>query len=116
MEMLRTQWPILLVIAWFAYKWWSANKVVKMLPALRERGAVFIDVRSQSEYNSASAPNTKNIPVGDIGNRLKEIPTDKPIVVCCASGTRSGMARMTLLKNGYKEVYNVGPWTKLLKK
>jgi rhodanese-related sulfurtransferase len=35
--------------------------------------------------------------------------------VCCASGTRSGMARLLLKKNGYQNVHNIGTWSKLLK-
>ena len=31
-----------------------------------------------------------------------------------ASGTRSSMAKMMLMKNGYPNVYNVGTWGKLL--
>ena len=37
-----------------------------------------------------------------------------PVVVCCASGTRSGMARMLLKNNGYAQVFNVGKWSNLL--
>jgi rhodanese-related sulfurtransferase len=49
-----------------------------------------------------------------LGNRLAEIPKTAPVVLCCASGTRSGMASLVLKKNGYKQVYNVGTWGKLL--
>ena len=48
------------------------------------------------------------------GNRLAEIPKGAPVVLCCASGTRSGMARMLLKKNGYAQVFNVGKWSNLL--
>jgi phage shock protein E len=37
------------------------------------------------------------------------------VVVCCASGTRSGMARLKLKKNGYGQVFNIGKWTNLLR-
>lgn len=47
-------------------------------------------------------------------SRLAEIPKSAPVVLCSASGTRSGMAKMVLKKNGYQQVYNVGTWGKLL--
>jgi rhodanese-related sulfurtransferase len=36
------------------------------------------------------------------------------VVLCCASGTRSGMARMMLKKKGYQRVYNIGIWRNFL--
>jgi len=86
-----------------------------MLPILRSQGATFVDVRSSGEYGQGNAPGTKNIPLQELASRLGEIPKDLPVVVCCASGTRSGMARMMLKKNGYGAVYNIGTWSNLLK-
>ena len=33
-----------------------------------------------------------------------------PVVVGCASGSRSGMAKLVLKKNGYTKVHNIGAW------
>ena len=43
------------------------------------------------------------------------LSSDKPVVVGCASGTRSAMARMLLKKNGHTEVYNIGTWRNFMK-
>jgi phage shock protein E len=99
---------------WFAYKWWNSKRVVAMLPELKKNGAIFVDVRSAGEFASGNAPGTINIPLQELGRRLGEIPKSSPVVLCCASGTRSGMAKMMLKKNGYPNVYNVGTWSKLL--
>ena len=107
-------WPFLLLVLWFAYKWWNSKRVVALLPELRRNGAVFVDVRSAAEFASGNAPGSINIPLQELGRRLAEIPKSSPVVVCCASGTRSGMAKMLLKKNGYPNVYNVGTWSKLL--
>lgn len=111
---LRDYWPMLALVAWFGYKWWNSKRVLAMLPALKARGALLVDVRSAGEFAAASAPGTVNIPLGDLGKRLGEIPTTGPVVVGCASGTRSGMAKLLLKKNGYTEVHNIGAWTKFL--
>lgn len=107
-------WPMLALMLWFGYKWWNSRRVVAMLPDLRKNGALFIDVRSAAEFAGGNAPGTVNIPLPEIGSRLAEIPKSSPVVLCCASGTRSGMAKLLLKKNGYSQVYNVGTWGKLL--
>jgi rhodanese-related sulfurtransferase len=111
---IQNYWPFLALGLWFAYKWWNSSRVVAMLPALKERGASLVDVRSAAEFASANAPGTINIPLQELGSRLAEISKDKPVVLCCASGTRSGMAKMVLKKNGYRDVYNIGTWSKFL--
>lgn len=113
-DFLINYWPMLALMLWFGYKWWNSRRVVAMLPALKARGALLVDVRSAGEFAAANAPGTVNIPLGDLGNRLNDIPKTAPVVVGCASGTRSGMAKLLLKKNGYTEVYNIGAWTKFL--
>ncbi len=113
-DFLINYWPMLALMLWFGYKWWNSRRVVAMLPALKARGALLVDVRSAGEFAAANAPGTVNIPLGDLGNRLSDIPKTAPVVVGCASGTRSGMAKLMLKKNGYTEVYNIGAWTKFL--
>jgi rhodanese-related sulfurtransferase len=107
-------WPFMALVLWFSYKWWNSKRVMAMLPALRKNGAIFVDVRSAGEFASGNAPGTINIPLPELGSRLGEIPKSTPVVLRCASGTRSGMARLVLRKKGYRTVYNVGTWSKLL--
>ena len=90
------------------------KKVIAMLPELKKNGAIFVDVRSAGEFANGNAPGTINIPLQELGSRLGEIPKTSPVVLCCASGTRSGMAKLMLWKNGYRKVYNIGTWSKFL--
>lgn len=106
-------WPLLLLVLWFGYKWWNAQRVKAMLPQLRAQGATLVDVRSPGEFAAGHAEGSVNIPLPELGQRLAEIPKDRPVVVACASGTRSGMARMMLRRNGYAQVHNIGNWTNL---
>jgi rhodanese-related sulfurtransferase len=107
-------WPFLALVLWFGYKSWNSRRVLALLPELKRQGALLIDVRSSGEFASGNAPGTVNIPLQELGARLAKIPRTVPVVLCCASGTRSGMASMVLKKNGYRQVYNVGTWGKLL--
>jgi phage shock protein E len=110
----KQYWPFLALALWFGYKWWNSRRIVALLPELKQRGATLVDVRSAAEFASAHAPGTINIPLPELGSRLGEIPKTSPVVLCCASGTRSGMAKMVLRKSGYQSVYNVGTWRKFL--
>jgi rhodanese-related sulfurtransferase len=114
MEIFKNYWLFLAMGLWFGYKWWNSKKIIAMLPELKKQGAVFVDVRSSGEFASANAPGTINIPLQELSSRLSEIPKSTPVVLCCASGTRSGMAKMMLKKNGYQNVYNIGTWSKFL--
>ncbi|HNV58900.1 MAG TPA: rhodanese-like domain-containing protein [Rhodoferax sp.] len=113
-DIFKQYWPFLALALWFGYKWWNSRRVIALLPELRKRGALLVDVRSAAEFASGNAPGTVNIPLQELGSRLGEIPKTAPVVVGCASGTRSGMARMLLKKNGYQDVHNVGSWSKFL--
>ncbi len=81
---------------------------------LKQQGAFLLNVRSAAEFAGGSAPGTFNIPLPELAKRLHEIPTTVPVVLCCASGTRSGMAKRMLKKKGYKQVFNIGKWRNLL--
>lgn len=113
-EVFKQYWPFMALALWFAYKWWNSKRVIAMLPDLKKNGAVFVDVRSPGEFATGNAPGTINIPLGELGSRLSEIPKTSPVVLCCASGTRSGMAKLLLKKKGYSQVHNIGTWTKFL--
>ncbi|PKL25476.1 MAG: rhodanese-like domain-containing protein [Spirochaetae bacterium HGW-Spirochaetae-3] len=72
-------------------------------------GARIIDVRSPEEFEDEHYPNAVNIPVNLIQARLSELE-DKaaPIVLYCASGSRSAYAARILSMAGYKKVVNAG--------
>jgi rhodanese-related sulfurtransferase len=112
-ELVNKYWPLALFATWMFYKWWSSYKIVKRLPSLQNDGAIFIDVRSGSEFENAHANICKNIPFNEIKTSLDEIPNGVPIVLCCATGSRSLIAKISLIKNGYKDVHNIGKWTLL---
>ena len=87
------------------------NQVKKELPRLFDQGAIVVDVRTPAEFAMGSSPNSINIPLDQLEKRYKELDPKKPIVLCCASGARSGAAASFLKENGYEQVFNAGPWS-----
>jgi len=77
---------------------------------LSDEGYVFVDVRSESEYESGYIKGAVLIPLSDIDERLNELPKDNPIVLYCngSSCNRSGAAASILIENGFEKVYDMG--------
>lgn len=65
-----------------------------------------VDVRTIGEFRSGHIPGAKLIPLGELANRLSEIPKNQPVVTVCRSGSRSLSAARQLKKAGY-DVYNM---------
>ena len=59
-----------------------------------------LDVRSQAEWAAGHVPASLNFPLGELEQRLDEVPRDRPIVVHCQSGARAGMAAALLRARG----------------
>jgi rhodanese-related sulfurtransferase len=69
-----------------------------------------IDVRSYGEFMGGHVVDSINIALNEIPERLEEIKNLKtPLILCCASGNRSGQAQQLLSQQGI-ECYNGGSW------
>jgi adenylyltransferase/sulfurtransferase len=68
---------------------------------------LLIDVREVHEHQIASIPSAKLIPLGQLPQRLSEIPREAAIVVHCKSGMRSAKAVDLLKQSGYSNVRNM---------
>ncbi|MCB0065323.1 MAG: rhodanese-like domain-containing protein, partial [Caldilineaceae bacterium] len=53
---------------------------------------LLIDVRSPAEFAEGHITGAKNMPLQELPQRLAQIPHDKPVMLYCRSGNRSGMA------------------------
>lgn len=71
---------------------------------IRNAGAFVLDVRELSEWQTVHIPGATLIPLGELANRLDELPKDKEIVVVCRSGNRSAQGRDILLNAGFTNV------------
>ena len=67
-----------------------------------------IDVRETDEFVSGHVPGAVHIPLGELGERLAEIPAAAEIYLICASGIRSEHAAAALAARGIRAVNVVG--------
>jgi hydroxyacylglutathione hydrolase len=68
--------------------------------ARADAGALLLDVREESEWNSGHAASAVHIPYEQLLERAHELPLDRPIVTYCASGVRSSLASSILEASG----------------
>ncbi len=108
----------ILVIGFMSWRVIRFRIVRKKLPEFLKQGAVIVDVRSPNEFSSGATPGSLNLPLNELDRILtqKKVSLDpsRPVIVCCASGTRSGMAMGIFKKHGFDRVMNAGPWQNTL--
>jgi phage shock protein E len=77
---------------------------------IEDDSIVLLDVRTEFEYSQESIPGSILIPLDRLSQEVEERIADKenPVFVYCRSGNRSLTASKTLVKLGYKEVYDLG--------
>ena len=86
------------------------------LKGLVGHGALIVDVRSPEEFASGHIDESINIPLDKINTKASFLKKcGKPVITCCRSGTRSGLAAGILTMAGV-QVYNGGAWDKLRQK
>ncbi len=79
------------------------------LQLINHKDAFVLDVREPSEYENGHLLNARLIPLGKLKERVGELEKhkDKPLVVVCRSGNRSGTACAILSKQGFTQAYNL---------
>jgi rhodanese-related sulfurtransferase len=71
------------------------------------RGPILIDVREQKEFEEVRAEGAVLVPLSTFTATYRELPKDRPLLMICRSGARSGQAAAFLLANGWTDVVNV---------
>ena len=66
-----------------------------------------LDVREPNEYQIGRIPGSTLIPLGEVPQRVGEIPRDKDIIVHCKMGGRSAKAAAFLRQQGFTNVKNL---------
>jgi rhodanese-related sulfurtransferase len=82
----------------------NAEQIIKV-----KQGTI-VDVRTTTEFMGGNVEGSINIPLQEIQQRMDELKNLKePLVLCCASGNRSGQATQFLTQQGI-ECCNGGSW------
>ncbi len=77
---------------------------------IKEKKGTIVDVRTPGEFMGGNVKGSINIPLQEIQQRMDELNNLKqPLVLCCASGNRSGQATQFLTQQGI-ECCNGGSW------
>lgn len=64
--------------------------------------AIVVDVREDEERAAGRIPGSEHVPLGELGERIEDLPEDKEVVLVCRSGSRSSMAAAALAEAGYR--------------
>ncbi len=65
---------------------------------------IILDIREEAERMAFTFPNTVNIPLGQLRNRIEELDKDKHILIFCTIGVRSYNASRLLTEKGFTKV------------
>jgi rhodanese-related sulfurtransferase len=65
-------------------------------------GALLVDVRERDEFAQARVAGATLIPLSEFGERAKEMPKDRELVLICAAGVRSANAAEYATGLGYQ--------------
>jgi len=117
-EFVSNNWELffaLVVIVALLARSYLASGGIKSIRPLEAVGlanhndAVFVDVRTDDEFRGGHILHALHAPLGLFDAKIKELNRykERPLVVYCRSGSRSGRAGSLLKKQGFNEVYNL---------
>ncbi len=78
-----------------------------MVAAVNARTHTLVDVRETGEFRGGSIKGAMNVPLSAFDP--DKIPSDKPVILFCLSGARSGVAMQAMEKAGRPNVVNYRP-------
>lgn len=77
--------------------------------AARAEDALLLDVREDDEWSAGHAPTAQHMPLSTFD--VAAVRIDRPVVVVCRSGNRSGQATLALVAAGVDAVNMSGGMT-----
>jgi rhodanese-related sulfurtransferase len=82
----------------------SGDAQAEILSTELPEGAFLLDVREDDEWAAGHAPTAAHIRLGDLSDRVAEVPQDRDVYVICRSGARSAYATQALTAGGWTAV------------
>jgi rhodanese-related sulfurtransferase len=103
---------IIAVVSGLMLFWPGLLQTGKLLSAqqatqrINHDNAGIIDVREAHEFAGGHLPGARNIPLKELAGRVAELAAwkEKPLILVCSSGVRSGRACVTLKKQGFTDL------------
>lgn len=76
---------------------------------INSRNAVVVDLRKPEEFAAGHITNARNVPLGDLKARTRELEKfkNRPLILVCAAGNRSAGAASLLRKEGFGEAVHL---------
>lgn len=71
------------------------------------KGYTVLDVRSEEEFELRKIPQSINIPLESLRDRMDELQRERPILVYCGYGKKGYFAYKILRNNGFSYVFNL---------
>ncbi len=92
---------VVLIFAWKRYAARLSPEEATKIRAAVFDGAVLVDVRTPMEFGSGHLDGALNVPLNELMAGAGRLRKNRPVVVYCRSGARSGMAVSYLRRQGY---------------
>ena len=82
----------------------ATSTVSEVARQVETGGITVVDVRGRAEWATGHVSGSINIPLGELSERLSEVPVDGPVLLHCQSGARSAIAASVLQALGRRNV------------
>ncbi|MCC6474269.1 MAG: rhodanese-like domain-containing protein [Burkholderiales bacterium] len=100
------------MLLWPVIRRGTGGPVVDTLQAtqmLNREDAVFVDIREPAEYEKGHILHARNLPLKQLEEKARELEKykNRPLIVHCDTGSRSGAAASLLRRKGFERVYSL---------
>ncbi|WP_430401829.1 rhodanese-like domain-containing protein [Fluviicola sp.] len=96
------------LIIYIGYRTYRFLNLDKGLRKKIEQGAIILDVRTPSEYETGHINHSINIPLSRLHAKKLSLDKNETYITVCSHGLRSVRAMNLLKEKGYRKVFNGG--------